>query len=89
MLPNAADRAIFKATRPLFGRMPVPCDHSGTHSGATRYSRETAQLRLVVVCDACGCERGELNRVDYRPRPVDATPSGRGADPHAATASVA
>lgn len=45
------------------------CDHSGPHSGATRYSRETSQLRLVVVCDVCGCECNELTRVDYLPRP--------------------
>ena len=45
------------------------CDHSGPHSGATRYSRETAQLRLVVVCDMCGSECSELKRVDYLPQP--------------------
>ena len=46
------------------------CDHSGPHSGATRYVRETAQLRLVVVCDTCGSECSELNRVDYLPQPA-------------------
>jgi hypothetical protein len=49
--------------------MTMACDHSGTHSGATRYLREAAQLRLVVVCDDCGSECGELNRVDYLPQP--------------------
>ena len=34
--------------------MSTVCDHSGTHSGATRYVRESAQLRLVVVCDSAG-----------------------------------
>ena len=50
--------------------MTMACDHSGTHSGATRYLRDAAQLRLVVVCDDCGSERGELTRVDYLPQPA-------------------
>jgi hypothetical protein len=49
--------------------MTMACDHSGTHSGATRYLREAAQLRLVVVCDECGSECDELTRVDYLPQP--------------------
>jgi hypothetical protein len=57
--------------------MATPCDHSGTHSGLTRYSPQTGQLRLVVVCDRCGWECDELGRVDYRPRPVSAVPSRR------------
>ncbi len=32
-----------------------------------RYLRESAQLRLVLVCDRCGAECGELSRHDYRP----------------------
>ncbi len=44
------------------------CDHSGSHSGACRYERRPGQLRLVLVCDACGTERSELGRVGYRPR---------------------
>jgi HD-GYP domain-containing protein (c-di-GMP phosphodiesterase class II) len=47
--------------------MSFACDHSGTHSGATRYVRETAELRLVLICDRCGDERGELRRVEYAP----------------------
>jgi HD-GYP domain-containing protein (c-di-GMP phosphodiesterase class II) len=43
------------------------CDHSAPHSGASRYLRDTAQLRLVLVCDRCGAERVELGRTDYRP----------------------
>jgi HD-GYP domain-containing protein (c-di-GMP phosphodiesterase class II) len=30
--------------------------------------RESAQLRLVLVCDRCGAERGELGTRDYRPQ---------------------
>jgi hypothetical protein len=45
----------------------MDCDHSGTQSGASRYLRESAQLRLVLVCDRCGAECNELSRLDYRP----------------------
>ena len=47
--------------------MHVACDHSGVHNGEARYLRETGQLRLVLVCDACGAECAELQRVGYRP----------------------
>ncbi len=47
--------------------MTVACDHSGAHNGEARYLRETGQLRLVLVCDACGAECAELQRVGYRP----------------------
>jgi hypothetical protein len=50
--------------------MEVSCDHSGTHSGATRFLRDAGQLCLVVVCDACGSECEELTRVDYLPQPA-------------------
>jgi HD-GYP domain-containing protein (c-di-GMP phosphodiesterase class II) len=30
--------------------------------------REARQLRLVLVCDRCGAERSELERIDYAPR---------------------
>jgi hypothetical protein len=43
------------------------CDHSGTYSGASRYSRDVGELRLVLLCDECGTERQELGRVEYRP----------------------
>lgn len=33
----------------------------------SRYLREAAQLRLVLVCDECGAERSELSRLSYRP----------------------
>ncbi len=45
----------------------MDCDHSGTHSGASRYLHESGQLRLVLVCDRCGAECNELTRLDYRP----------------------
>ncbi len=44
------------------------CDHSGPHSGASRYLRGSGTLRLVLVCDTCGAERGEMGSVGYRPR---------------------
>ena len=43
------------------------CDHSELHSGGARYVRETQELRLVVVCDSCGAELTELQRIDYCP----------------------
>jgi hypothetical protein len=45
----------------------MTCDHSGTHSGASRYLRDAGVLRLVLLCDRCGAERQELGRVKYRP----------------------
>jgi HD-GYP domain-containing protein (c-di-GMP phosphodiesterase class II) len=45
----------------------MACDHSGAQSGEARYLRTTGQLRLVVVCDACGAECAELERIGYRP----------------------
>jgi hypothetical protein len=44
----------------------MDCDHSGTHSGALRYLRTQEQLRLVIVCDACGAECAELGLIEYR-----------------------
>ena len=51
----------------------MACDHAGFHSGGARYLRNGGELRLVLVCDACGAERGELRRIEYRP-------SARGVD---------
>jgi HD-GYP domain-containing protein (c-di-GMP phosphodiesterase class II) len=45
----------------------VACDHSGTHNGESRYLRDAGLLRLVLVCDACGAECAELERIGYRP----------------------
>ncbi|MDQ6818009.1 MAG: HD domain-containing protein [Actinomycetota bacterium] len=44
------------------------CDHAGPHSGASRYSRATGELRLVLTCDRCGTDRRELATLNYRPR---------------------
>jgi HD-GYP domain-containing protein (c-di-GMP phosphodiesterase class II) len=46
----------------------MACDHSALHSGGARYLREAGQLRLVIVCDGCGAEQAELERVDYAPK---------------------
>jgi hypothetical protein len=48
----------------------MTCDHSGTHSGATRYLRDAGELRLVLLCDRCGAERQELGRIEYRPEVI-------------------
>jgi len=45
----------------------MACDHSALHSGGARYLRGAGQLRLVLVCDSCGAERAELDRMDYAP----------------------
>jgi HD-GYP domain-containing protein (c-di-GMP phosphodiesterase class II) len=55
----------------------MACDHAGTYSGGARYLRDAGKLRLVLVCDRCGAERGELQRIDYRL-------SARGVDGHLA-----
>ena len=47
--------------------MSVACDHSGAQNGESRYLREAGELRLVLVCDDCGVECAELERVGYRP----------------------
>jgi hypothetical protein len=58
------------------------------HTGATRYSRQTGQLRLVLVCDQCGAERGDLGRLDYSPHPrrVPAQAAALAGDRHAGAA---
>jgi hypothetical protein len=48
----------------------MKCDHSGTYSGASRYVRESGELRLVLLCDRCGAERQELGRMEYRPKVI-------------------
>jgi hypothetical protein len=57
--------------------MPTECDHSGPHSGALRYQQALGQLRLLLVCDGCGAERGELGRQSYQPEArLDALAAG-------------
>jgi HD-GYP domain-containing protein (c-di-GMP phosphodiesterase class II) len=46
----------------------MDCDHSASHSGGARYAHGERQLRLVLVCDRCGAERSELERIAYAPR---------------------
>jgi len=48
----------------------MACDHSGYHSGRARYLPASSQLQLMLVCDGCGLERVELERIDYSPPPV-------------------
>ena len=45
----------------------MTCDHSASHSGGLRYLRSERQLRAVLVCDRCGAERVELERITYVP----------------------
>jgi hypothetical protein len=54
------------------------CEHAGFHSGQGRYTAATAELRYVIVCEACGSELRLLESVDYVPDPrLDAVaPSG-------------
>jgi hypothetical protein len=45
----------------------MACDHSGKRSGGARYLHGQRQLRLVLVCDSCGAECAELERLAYAP----------------------
>lgn len=47
----------------------MACDHSASHSGGARYLRGADQLQLVLLCDQCGAERAQLERIAYRPNP--------------------
>jgi HD-GYP domain-containing protein (c-di-GMP phosphodiesterase class II) len=47
----------------------MACDHSASHSGAARLLSGVRQLQLVLVCDACGVELAQLERIDYSPSP--------------------
>ena len=48
----------------------MACDHSAWFSGAARYLRKSAQLRLVLVCDVCGAERAQLGMISYHVQPL-------------------
>jgi HD-GYP domain-containing protein (c-di-GMP phosphodiesterase class II) len=37
------------------------------HSGGARYLRDSEELLFVVICDDCGAQLAELERVDYCP----------------------
>jgi HD-GYP domain-containing protein (c-di-GMP phosphodiesterase class II) len=47
----------------------MACDHSASHSGAARLLSGARQLQLLLVCDACGVELAQLERIDYYPSP--------------------
>ncbi|MDE3069984.1 MAG: hypothetical protein KGJ43_04580 [Acidobacteriota bacterium] len=47
----------------------MDCDHTAFQSGRARYLPLTGQLQMVLVCDECGADIEELERIDYRPRP--------------------
>ncbi len=49
--------------------MAPPCVHDGGHSAVARYLRGPGRLRFVLVCDACGAERGDVDSLAYRPNP--------------------
>jgi HD-GYP domain-containing protein (c-di-GMP phosphodiesterase class II) len=49
--------------------LDMSCVHAGWHSGAARYMRSASQLRLVLVCDDCGAELAEIDRIAYAPNP--------------------
>jgi HD-GYP domain-containing protein (c-di-GMP phosphodiesterase class II) len=49
--------------------MQAPCAHAGGHSAVGRYLAAAGELQFVLVCDACGAERGDVDSVAYRPRP--------------------
>jgi hypothetical protein len=46
------------------------CAHDGYHSGLGVYSRESEQLRYVMVCDDCGAEVREVSIETYVPNPL-------------------
>jgi HD-GYP domain-containing protein (c-di-GMP phosphodiesterase class II) len=49
--------------------MAQPCVHDGGHSAVGRYLRGAGRLRFLLVCDACGAERGDVETLAYRPHP--------------------
>ena len=53
------------------------CDHSGLHSGISRYSRAFKAIRFVVVCDRCGAECREVRIESYEPRFLADAPENR------------
>jgi hypothetical protein len=45
------------------------CRHDNGHSAIGRYLHDVGRLRFVLVCDACGAERGDVDSIAYRPHP--------------------
>jgi hypothetical protein len=46
------------------------CSHGGFHSGMGFYSKESKQIRYVLVCDDCGEEVREVVNEPYVPDPI-------------------
>jgi hypothetical protein len=46
------------------------CEHSGFHSGLGFYSKDSQQIRYVLVCDECGAEVRQVSVEPYVPNPV-------------------
>ena len=63
-----ACRGFARAVAGTGARMDA-CNHAGYHSGQSRYTHATAELRYVVVCEACGDEVRLVESVAYRPDP--------------------
>ena len=49
--------------------MAATCVHDGGHSAVGRYLPGAGRLRFLLVCDACGAERGDVDSLAYRPHP--------------------
>ena len=49
--------------------MASSCAHAGGHSAVSRYLPGAGRLRFLLVCDACGAERGDVDSLAYRPHP--------------------
>jgi hypothetical protein len=46
------------------------CQHSGFYSGLGLYSKDSQQIRYVLVCDECGEEVEQVSTESYVPNPV-------------------
>jgi hypothetical protein len=46
----------------------MDCEHKGFHSITSRYDRGSGVLVYVSVCERCGKQVREVNRLPYRPR---------------------
>jgi hypothetical protein len=46
------------------------CFHMGFYSGMGRYSKDSQEIRYVLVCDECGEEVREISAEPYAPNPA-------------------
>jgi hypothetical protein len=46
------------------------CQHSGFYSGVGLYSKDSREIRYVLVCDECGEEVKQIATEPYSPDPV-------------------